>query len=268
MIAKYKFIFLLFLITVFSFSAVVLSGYWRDKNNLRNVKLSGNTTISKGELFSFAHLSDSLLMSNSLPLKTIEERISKHQNIKNVIVKTDGTDMIIEVAEKDPFAIVTNGKQLFLVDDAMNVYGFRKENNSLNIPVVSGMKQDFDINNISSADFDKLRVAHFIISKMVSMDKMLFNYISEIAFTEPSQIILYTYEDAVPVYFVDYGNLKVENTNLNLKDNINNKVLQDKISEKLVLLYNFIKQVSVYKQHKAFNYVDLRYNDIVIVKNR
>ena len=39
------------------------------------------------------------------------------------------------------------------------------------------------------------------------------------------------------------------------------------INEKLLYLVNFLKQVIVYKSRFSFAYVDLRYKDMVVVKN-
>lgn len=266
---KVKFILLFTIVLLFAGSSIVLSGFWKDKKNVKKVELFGNTTLSKDEIFEFAKLSDSLIRSNSLSLEIIESRISKHPNIKSVNAIRDNGNISIEISEKDPFAVVTNGKDLFLVDDKLSLYNVKKENDNLDIPVISGMSPVLDIYNYDKNDLKHLKIAQYIIQKAIRIDKILYNYISEINFSDSSGIKMYSSEDAVPVYFVDYSFITSKNGKLltNRELDINNTDFRKAIDQKLVCLYNFIKQVIVYKSRYSFRYIDLRYKDLVLVKN-
>ncbi|HWA06728.1 MAG TPA: hypothetical protein VG961_09285, partial [Ignavibacteria bacterium] len=78
-------------------------------------------------------------------------------------------------------------------------------------------------------------------------------------------IILITSDDATPVYFADYSSADTKGSNSS-KD-INNTVLRRAIDKNLVQLNGFLKQVRVYRTMNSFRYIDLRYNDLVVVKN-
>ncbi|MGH2574526.1 MAG: hypothetical protein ACRDFC_02380, partial [Ignavibacteria bacterium] len=137
------------------------------------------------------------------------------------------------------------------------LYNFKKENESINLPVISGLSGIQDINNFSQDAYNKLYLARFIINQMINIDKFLYNYISEINFLDSTGVVLYTFDDAVPVYLIDFKDY----------ENFDNEFFNNKIREKLIYLNNFLKQVALYKNKNSFICVDLRYQDIVVVKN-
>jgi cell division septal protein FtsQ len=266
---KFKIIFLFTFVLLFAGSSIVLSGIWKDKKNVKKIVVSGNTTLSKDEIFDYAKLNDSLIKSNSVSLEIIESRIAKHPNIKKVNAVRENGEIRIEISEKAPFAMATNGETVYLIDDKLSLYNIKKENNDLDIPVVSGLSPALDVNNYEKNDLTKLRIAQYIIQKALKIDKILYSYISEINFNDSTGITVYSSEDAVPVYLVNYSFIRnkkgAELTSREL--DINNPDFRSAIDIKLQYLYNFIKQVVLYKSRYSFSFIDLRYNDIVIVKN-
>ncbi|MCC7158533.1 MAG: cell division protein FtsQ/DivIB [Ignavibacteria bacterium] len=266
---NWKLILLFVVVIIFAFSSIVLSGLWKDRSTIHNVILSGNITLSKDEIFDFAKLNDSIICSNVLSLDMIEARISKHPNIKKAVVLKDGTTIKIEIAEKNPFAAASNGKELFLVDDQLSLYSLKKEQTGIDLPVISGLSGELTTGSYGRDDLKYLKIAQFIISQSIKLNKSLYNYISEINFSDSSRITLVTSDDATPVYFIDYSNLlkkeKYETIG-NVKD-VNNISLRSAIDCKLVQLNAFLKQVRVYRPMNSFKYIDMRYNDIIVTKN-
>lgn len=266
---NWKITILFTVVIIFTFSSIVLSGLWKDKSTIRNVSVSGNITLSKDEIFDFAKMNDSMICSNALTLEMIESRISKHPNIKKVVVTKEGTTVKIEVAEKNPFAAATNGKELFMVDDQLTIYNLKKEQLNIDIPVISGLSAELGPGTYGKDDLKYLKIAQYIISQSIKVNKSLFNYISEINFADSNNIILVTSDDATPVYFIDYTAItSKDNPNMNnyIKD-INNSLLRRAIDKNLIQLNAFIKQVRVYRTSNSFKYIDMRYNDLIIVKN-
>jgi cell division septal protein FtsQ len=257
---KFKIIISFIIAAGLVFSGVVLSGMWKEKSEIKSIDLIGNTTLSKNEIFEFAKLSDSLLVSEKLNLQMIEERISKHPNINSVNAKRESSRLIIEVSEKDPFAVImpsAKNKSMLMIDDKLNLYHYKKEMKNLNLPVISGLSEDLDISNVSKEDYSKMKIAYCIISRIIKIDKLLYNYVSEIHFPDSVSIVLYTFEDAVPVYLFDYSSLDP-----------NSITFKEILSEKLIQFYNLIKQVLIYKTRNSIESIDLRYYDTVIIRNK
>ena len=266
---QYKIIIAFVLVILLTFSSIVISGKWKDKTNVKKIELTGNTTLSKDEIFEYAKLSDSLISSGALTLEMIEGRISKHPNIKKVNVTRESGDIKIEISEKNPFAVASNDKEIYLVDDQLSLYTFKKENMNIDLPVISGLSPQLDLQQFGKDDMAKLKIAQYIISKSIKLNRSLYHFISEISFADSAGITLYSYDDATPVYFVDYGSIVLKDKisqMISVRD-ITNPSLRSAIDEKLVYLDNFLKQVRVYKTKNSFAYVDLRYKEMVMVKN-
>jgi cell division septal protein FtsQ len=266
---NYRIIFLFVFVVIFMFSAIVLSGFWKDKTTVSRVELTGNTTLSKEEIFDFAKLSDSLIFSNSLTMEMIEGRIGKHPNIKNADVSRDGHVIKINISEKNPFAVATNGKDMFLADDQLSLYPMKKEHRDIDLPVVSGLSGELGSNTFGKDDFSNLKTAQYIISQSVRINKSLYNYISEISFADTNQVVLVTNDDAAVLYFIDYSSLlgaEKYRTLSQVKD-IASSSLRKAIAEKLIQLDGFLKQVRLYRSPDSFTYIDMRFDGMVVVKN-
>jgi cell division septal protein FtsQ len=266
---NWKLVALFTAVIIFAFSSVVISGLWKDKATIRNVQLTGNITLSKEELFDFAKLNDSMICGNVLSLEMIESRISKHPNIRKVVVSKDAGTVKIDVSEKKPFAAATNSKDYFLVDDQLSLYSLKKEQMNLDIPVISGLSAELNTGSYGKEDLKLLKIAQYIISCSVKLNKSLYNYISEISFADSNGITLITSDDATPVYFIEYAALQGKDKYVpaaSLKD-INNRLLREAIDTKLIHLSAFMKQVRIYRPVNSFKYIDMRYNDMVVLKN-
>ena len=91
---------MLVLLVLFVVTAIYMSSVWRNVNDISKIEFRGNTTLSRNEIYGFAKLTDSVLISNSLSLKFIEERILKHPNIKTVNAYKESGKIIIDITEK------------------------------------------------------------------------------------------------------------------------------------------------------------------------
>ncbi len=264
---NYKAIIAFVFVMILVLSSIVLSGLWKDKSTVRRVELYGTTTLSKDEIFDFAKLNDSIICSNSLTLDMIESRIAKHPNVKKVNVTRESSTIRIEISEKNPFAIATNGKDIYLLDDQLSMYPLKKEQRDIDLPVISGLSQKLDPGDIAKDDLKKMKIAQYVISEAIKMNRSLYHYISEINFGDSTGIILFSSDDAVPIFLLDYDQMADGKDNIFTQKDIYNPVLRNTIDRKLVYLNNFLKQVRVYRTSGSFSYIDMRYNDMIVVKN-
>ena len=264
---NYKVIIAFVLLVVLTSTGIVLSGHWKDKSTVKNVELYGNTTLSKEEIFDYAKLNDSIIGTGALTLEMIESRIAKHPNIKKVIVTRESAVIKIEVSEKNPFAIVTNGKDMYLVDDQLTMYPLKKEQRDIDLPVISGLSKEMDLTAYGKEDLRNLKIAQYIISQAIKMNRSLYHYISEISFSDSTGIIVYSSDDAVPIYLMEFEQIGSAKERESVQKDIGNNVFRKALDRKLVYFNNFLKQVRVYKTSRSFSYIDMRYNDMIVVKN-
>ncbi len=261
---KFKVIILLVVILMITFSSIVLAGFWKDKSYVSQVDFEGNTTLTKEEVFQFCKLNDSLITSNTLSLEVIETRISKHPNVKSVKASKDGNIIKIEVSEKNPIALVSNGEKLFLADDKLSIYNLKKEHVNLDLPVITGLSKTLEVGSVLNEDYSNLNIAKYIISKSFKLSRNLFKQISEINFADVNSIKIHLTDDACVVFLLDYPKT-ISSFENNTEKSIKNQNLRKEIDLKLLLLNNYLQQVKVYKGSSSVTSVDLRYNNVAIL---
>lgn len=266
--SRAKVIILFVIVSLLTTGGIVLSGYWKDKTTTTKVEFTGNMTLTKEEVFGFAKLSDSLIINNKLSLEMIESRIAKHPNVKTVNAKRVSTIIKIEITEKEPFAMVMSNAGLFMADNELNLYLFKKNDNGYNIPVISGLSDSIGIGSVTPPDIKKLKTAKYIISRLIKTDRLLYNYISEVNFGDTTCLRLIS-NDGMMIMLVDYEEVnKAEKLYgiVTMPEVLQNSFRKD-IDLKLVLLDSFMKKVLIYRGNNSFSSVDLRYKDLIVVKN-
>jgi hypothetical protein len=281
--SKFLKIFIFFLLLLFVVFVVLMSTVWRSTNDITKIEFRGNTSLSKDEIFKYAKLSDSVLFSRSFSLQFIEERISKHPNIKSVNAINESGKIIIEITEKYPVcSVVSLEGNLFFMDDKMNLCEFKKEYQNLDLPVITGFSSFININSISLEDNNKLKLAHYLIQQMNVIDNKLLNFISEISFSDTTCITLYSCDNGIPIYLFDYNSIFDNNNYFEMKSkikyeemkslsknqliNVNNSLLKVLLKEKLISLNYFIKDILYYKGKNSFKYIDLRFKNMIFAK--
>jgi len=269
--SNYRSMVLFSLVLLLSFYGIAISGFWKDKLDVKNIEIRGNVTVSKDDLFNFAKITDSMIYGNVLSLQAIESRLLKHPNVRDVSVSRDGEVINITIVEKSPFAIITNGRKMLMADHNFTVYEMKKRPDSeIDLPVISGFSDEISPGIFAKDDLEKLKIGYFIVSTAANISKVLYSFISEIDFTSPEHIKIITSDDASVIYLVDYDILlnDAEHRQYINKQNYKDELLKRKIAVKLSYLYAFLNQVKLYKPFDSYDYIDMRYNDVIAVKQK
>lgn len=267
---QYKLALAFTLVIILTCSSIVLSGYWKDNNSVNSIVMKGNVSLTKDEIFSFAKLTDSLIKNNDLSLEIIESRIAKHPNIKKINVTRRSSVITIEIWEKDPFAVVVNKSKMFFLDNELNIFPIKKEKNEIDVPVLSGFSDSLDLNRVTADDYTKFKTSKYIISRATKIDKLMSNSISEINFSDPACLNIYLIEGATLVNLVDYSSVRIYDgslVSLSAPDVMNSNFRRE-INLKIYTLYNFLKQVLLYRGSNSYERIDMRYDNMLVAKNR
>lgn len=235
---------------------VYFANIWRENMTYDKITVKGNITLTKDEILQAANIKSDSVNIEELNLVFIQDRISKHPEIKKVFVsKNPPNELVIDVYEKRPLAIVNVGNQLNLVDEECELFPFKNFEKLYDLPVITGIKQ-FSQQQIEDKSYmNDLKTAVFITINAYKKSKFLYNQISEINVSDTGRIVLFTNDKSVPVYFPRSEN-----------NNISDPVYQREITDKLVVLKNFFGKSYESLKDKKLDYVDLRYNNQVIVK--
>ncbi|CAN5490884.1 cell division protein FtsQ/DivIB [soil metagenome] len=236
-------------------SSVVFANKWRSDNKYEKITISGNNTISRDDILSIARLKDSIGSTDDLNLKIIQDRISKHPEIKKVYVsKEPPAELKIEIIEKRPVAILNSGTEIKLIDNELEVFTYKNSEKLFDLPVISGVKISSLKSNEDSFDKGQLRTAIFLLINAEKKSKMLFNNISEINFSTPDCLTLYSNDNTVPFLLPYYSNV-----------DISNKEYQKELLNKLNIFDALLKQKGNELERSRIQYIDLRFSNQAVV---
>lgn len=235
---------------------VYFANIWRGNMTYDKITVKGNITLTKEEILQAANIKSDSVNIEELNLVFIQDRISRHPEIKKVFVsKNPPNELVIDVYEKRPLAIVNVGNQLNLVDEECELFPFKNFEKLYDLPVITGIKQFSQQQLEDKSYMNDLKTAVFITMNVYKKSKFLYNQISEINVSDTGRIVLFTNDKSVPVYFPRSEN-----------NNISDPVYQKEINNKLVVLKNFFGKSYESLKDKKLDYVDLRYDNQVIVK--
>lgn len=255
--SKRKIILILFVLIAIIASVIYYANNWRTNVIYDKITIKGNFTITKEEILQAANIKqDSIINIEELNLVFMQDRISKHPEIKKVSVsKNPPNEIVIDVIEKRPLAIVNLGNQLNLVDEECEMYPFKNYEKLFDLPVITGIKQVSTQQIEDKSYLNDLKTAVFIAMNAFVKSKFLYNQISEINIADTGKIILFTNDKSVPVYLPR-----------SVEKNIPDLNYQKIILNKLVVLKNFFEKSFASLKEKKLDYVDLRFDNQVIVK--
>lgn len=247
---------ILILIVLFAGALTLLSIKWRSGYIFEKITVTGNYTISEEEIFSIARLKDSLISSDEINIDNIQDRISKHPEIKKVFVSKElPSELKIEIIERRPVAILNGENEVKLIDDELEIFPFKNSTKLYDLPVISGVKIENTPNPKNKYKKEDLRLALFLILNSYKESKAVYNNISEINLSDSSKVIVYLSEDSSPFYFP------------RKKESISNADYQILLLNTLAVFESYLKQSLDEHLKKQVNYVDLRYSNEVIVNS-
>ena len=250
-----KIIFVFILLAVAAL--VIVSIKWRSGNTFDKITLNGNYTIPREEILGMSRLKDSLISQEEIDIDIIEDRISKHPEVKKVYVSIElPSELKIEIIERRPVAILNGENEIKLIDNELDIFPFKNSSKMYDLPVISGVRIENNPNPMKKYNKEDLRLALFMILNTYNQSRMAYNNISEINLSDTGKAILYLSEDSSPFYFPRKYNVS-----------ISNKEYQRLLLNRLAVFECYLKQTLDSHMKKQVNYVDLRYDNEVIVNS-
>lgn len=225
---------------------IIVANNWRNKTFVNKITIKGNLTISESEILTAAGLAaDSLINLDELNLAFIRDRIAKHPEIKRVFVsKEPPSELIIEVSEKKPIAVLVKNTELNLIDDDREVFSIRNFEKVFDLPVINGLDE-------SRKDYKSdLDIAVNFIKSAYAKGKYIQNQISEINMSDSTRLTVFS-NDRPTVFYFPKISRESESAEI--------------YSAKLGVFKKFIDD-EIIKKNLNCEYVDLRFSNQIIAK--
>ncbi|MCX8057448.1 MAG: cell division protein FtsQ/DivIB [Ignavibacteria bacterium] len=212
---------------------------YEPKYYLRNIVIENNKIIPSDVLLEFINIRDKNDL-NELSAEIIIDRIEKHPYVKKAEgIFVDSTTLKVYVYEVEPFfLVITKGKNFILTKDKRLI----PEDVKLNIIDLPILTLDEEILSVNKRLIDE---AYQTFLNIHNTDIALFEIISELNINNNSNMVLYLTKPKV-------------------------KILLGKDFEELKAIYlsEFWRKVILRQSQENYEYIDLRFNDQIIVKSQ
>lgn len=194
---KGRILLLIVVLSIITILIIVLANNWRNKTLISKITIKGNITISENEILSAAGLrADSTINLDELNEVFIRDRVAKHPEIKKVVVsKEPPSELIIEVVEKKPIAIVIKNNEIYLIDEEQEIFPIKNYDKAFDLPIINGLGTD---DRKSKAD---INTAMNFLKAAYEKGKYIQNLISEVNMKDSSKIIVKTNDKLTSFYF-------------------------------------------------------------------
>jgi len=220
----------------------VLAFKWRETLTIQRVLVEGSRTLTAQQIFSLAKipLKSSMVETD---LSVIQARIMAHPFIRTVTVSRRLPDALrIRIDERMPIASLNAGKMMY-VDAGRVALPAVQSQVKFDLPIisnVSGLGQPKFGETIASTE---LIEAIGILNTASEIDSSLYHFISEVNMNDGGDIILYSVDVGVPI-MLGRGD----------------------VGRKLITLQSFWTNFVKTQDAEKLKYIDLRYDDQVVVK--
>jgi cell division protein FtsQ len=227
---------------VLAVGLIISANLWKTSLKVRRVAFEGNRIVETAELMQLVKLPKSAQLED-IDLMAIRKDVLSHHFIKEAVVERDlPTTLKITVTERVPLAIVNASEVLYLDEDGV-VLPHSISKQIFDLPVLSGMQADISLTPGSTLKNADVQEALQILATSKTVSKELYHLISEVRLRNGGDIMLYAAEWGVPIIF---GRGDAPNKLVRL-ETFWNTVVRDRGSENL-------------------QYVDLRFDDQIVVR--
>lgn len=232
------------MLTVILLSIFFVKAKWQHHVMVTKVSVEGISILSKEEIVRLMKLPPRVSMYE-LDLTAVQKNLQTNTFVKNVVVQRDAPSQLrIVIEERKPAALLM-ANELFYIDDEGVVLPYLASSETYDIPVISGADSAAQIKVGKKIWNDDIQEALGIISASKAASENLYHTISEIRLRKGHDIVCYSFEAGVPIIFG-----------------------KGDVTKKIVKLDAFMQKFSQTNEIKDIQYIDIRYDDQVVVSRK
>jgi cell division protein FtsQ len=221
---------------------IVLANIWKSDLKVKRVTIEGNRIVETAEIMQLIKVPKNSQLQD-VDLMAVRRDILSHHFIKDAVVERDlPATLRVTIQERVPLAIINSAEILYLDEDGV-VLPHSISKHLFDLPVLTGLPNDASLAPGTSLKNPDVQEALQILASSKLVSKELYRLISEVRLRNGADIVLYASEWGVPIIF-GHGD----------------------IASKLVRLEAFWEQVVSDRGSETLQYVDLRFDDQVVVR--
>jgi len=221
---------------------IVSANLWKSNLKVKRVTIEGNRIVETAEITQLIKVPKNTQLQD-VDLAAVRRDIMSHHFIKDAVVEKDlPATLRVVIKERVPLAIINSADILYLDEDGV-VLPHSMSKQLFDLPVLTGMPDGVSLTPGTMIKHQDIQEALQILATSRLVNKDLYHMISEVRLRNGGDIVLYAAEWGVPIIF-GHGS----------------------IADKLVRLDSFLKNAVNERGPENLQYVDLRFDDQVVVR--
>lgn len=233
---------LLALATIIFLTATWEANALKDNVGIKDVRVSGTRLLSAKDVIALAAIDRSQKLY-ALDINAVRRRVETNPYVESAeIIRDVRGNIMIVVHERVPVVAVVNDKTVYL-DDSARVLPQVQSTQVLDLPLLTGSMRAEDFVPGKKVHNESVLRALGLLDTARAFGDDLYHRISEVHVAGDGALVCYTAESGIPVAFGQGG-----------------------VAVKLAKLDGFWKQYVAREGAQALNYIDLRFDDIVVAR--
>ena len=235
-------VFLMLLLVLAATAAGTRANFWKADLHVATVQVRGNRIVPGEDLISLAHINTGERLFD-VDLYAASKRLLENRFVQSASVNRDVPDRItISVTERAPVAAIVAQKK-FYIDAEGYVLPPTLSDEVFDIPVITGSVPPGELVPGKQVSSPLVKEALGFFTTSQALGDEIYRQFSELHIAEGKDIIAYTADGGVPV-IVGHGD----------------------VATKLVRFDGFWKDVVLHAGVQELQYIDLRFEDRVVVR--
>lgn len=238
---KRNFVLMALLVVILAGTAIY-ANVWKENRHINDVVVEGNKIVAVKDILALAKVPSGTLLFE-LDIYAVEQRVTKNEFVRSVAVHRDIPNRVrITIEERIPVAAMVMDK-LYYLDVEGVVLPPATSQFIFDLPVITGVAQGSDCTPGKRTKSKNVLAALELLATARDIDEEVYRNISEIHIDGDKDFVFYTAEFGIPVLLG-----------------------RDRIGQKLVKFEAFWKSVAAQQGAHLLQYVDLRFEDQVVVR--
>lgn len=221
---------------------VVGANLWKTGLKVRRIVVEGNRIVGTNEILQLVQVQPGSLLFDA-DLNSIQHNVLSHYYVKEAAVGRDLPSTIhVQIVERVPVALVNRAESLYLDEEGF-VLPHTLSKALFDLPVISGISVGVSLEVGKEVEQPDVLEALVILSTLRSVNKAQYHRISEVQVRNGGDIVMFAAEGGVPII-----------------------VGREEIATKLARLEKFWSEIVRDRGAQNLQYVDLRYDDQIVVR--
>ncbi len=221
---------------------IISANLWKSSLRVKTITVEGNRIVETNEILQLVQIQRGSLMY-AVDLTALQRNVESHHYIKSATVERDLPSTIkVTVGERKPIALV-NGPEMVYLDDEGVVLPHSISKALFDLPLISGIPGSVPLKLGSAVEQEDVLEALEVLRTMKLVNREQYYQVSELQVRTGGDLILYTAEGGVPIIFG-----------------------RGAVADKLLRLEAFWNNIVRDRGTQNLQYVDLRYEDQIVVR--